>query len=47
MVLAGQSGFVQHFASFTRDKSGVAVDAGDKAATVSRDSEARKGEKFG
>ena len=47
MVLAGQSGFVEKFACFTRDKSGVAVNTGDEAATVSRDGEAGKGKKFG
>lgn len=47
MVLAGQSGFVERFACFTRDKSGVAVDTGDEAATVSRDGETGKGKKFG
>ena len=47
MVLTGQSGFVERFACFTRDKSGVAVDTGDEAATVSRDGETGKGQKFG
>ena len=47
MVLAGQRGFVEHFACFARDKSGVAVDAGDEAATVSRDGKTGKGQKFG
>jgi hypothetical protein len=47
MVLTGQSGFVEHFACFTGDKSGMAVDAGDEAAAVSRDSKAGKRKEFG
>jgi len=47
LVLASQRGFVEHFAFFTRDKSGVAVDTGDEAATISGDGEAGIGEKFG
>jgi hypothetical protein len=47
MVFAGQTGFVEHLACFTRDKSRVAVDTGDEVATVSRDGEAGKGKKFG
>jgi hypothetical protein len=47
LVLAGQRGFIEHFAFFTRDKSGVAVDTGDEASTVSGNGEAGIGEKFG
>jgi hypothetical protein len=47
VVLAGKTGFVEHFACFTRDKSGVAVDTSDEAGTVTRDGEAGKGQKFG
>jgi hypothetical protein len=47
VVLAGEARLIEHLAFFTRDKSGITIDAGDEAAAVSRDGETRKWEELG
>jgi hypothetical protein len=47
MVLAGEGRLIKHLACFTRDKSGITIDTGDEAATVSRDRETGKWEELG
>lgn len=47
MVLAGERRLIEYLACFTRDKSGMTIDTGDEAATVSRDRETGKWEELG
>lgn len=47
VVLTGEASLVEHLPSFTRDESGIAIDAGDEAPAVSRDGKAREWKELG